>query len=332
VKQLVRSTRGKHRALILTHDNPDPDAMASAIGLAAILEEVAGVPARVAFGGIVGRAENRALVRVLKLPMVPVSRIVFDEFDYIVLVDTQPEFGNHSLLPRVQPDAVVDHHPARASTYDVPFADVGGDYGATASIVTGYVRAAGIVPTRELATALFYGIKSDTRDLGRELGPADVANYQWLFPYVDHGALSEIEHPTVSANYFSALHRALEKARRHRDSLVADLGHVHTPDMVAEVADRFLSLEGIRWSLAQGEYDGNLYISIRTSDRRMNAGRLVRDILVPLGGSAGGHGSMAGGRLALPEDRPRRVSVLRRRIIRDFLAECGAPAAGEPLV
>jgi nanoRNase/pAp phosphatase (c-di-AMP/oligoRNAs hydrolase) len=332
VKQLVRAARGRERALVLTHDNPDPDSMASAVGVATILETLAGVNTRVAYGGIVGRAENRALVRVLKLPLVPVSRIVFDEYDFVALVDTQPEFGNHSLLSRVPADAVIDHHPARPSSYDVPFADVGGDFGATASIVTGYVRAAGIYPTPTLATALFYGIKSDTRDLGRELGPTDISNYQWLFPHVDHYALSQIEHPSVSAAYFAAFHRALEKARRHGDSIVSDLGPIYAPDMVAEIADRFLSLEGMRWSLAMGEYERQLYVSVRTSDRRMNAGRLIRDLLGPLGGSAGGHGSMAGGRIPLPDDRPRRAAALRKRLLRAFLSEFGAPASGEPLV
>ncbi len=332
MKQLVRAARGRRRALVLTHDNPDPDSLASALGVSAILENLAGVPTRIAYGGIVGRAENRALVRVLKLSLIPVSKIVFDDYDFIVLVDTQPEFGNHSLLPRITPDAVIDHHPARPSSYDVAFADVGGDYGATSSIVTGYVRASGIVPTPALATALFYGIKSDTRDLGREFEPIDVLNYQWLFPFVDHFSLSQIEHPRISANYFAALHRAIEKAQRHGDAITADLGQVYAPDIVAEIADRFLALEDMRWSLALGVYEGNLYLSVRTSDRRMNAGRLVREVVMKEGGSAGGHGSMAGGRVPVPDRTVKEIANLKRRLLRVFLKEFGAPSRGEHLI
>jgi nanoRNase/pAp phosphatase (c-di-AMP/oligoRNAs hydrolase) len=332
VRKLVQAARGKKRALVMTHDNPDPDSMASAVGVAHILDSLAGVPTKVAFGGIVGRAENRALVRVLKLPIIPVSRIVFDEFDFIVLVDTQPECGNHSLLPRILPDAVIDHHPARPSSYEVTFADVGGDYGATASIITSYVRAAGIQPTPALATALFYGIKSDTRDLGREFEPIDVENYQWLFPFVDHVALSQIEHPSLPATYFAAMHHALEKARKHDEAVVADLDAVYAPDIVAEVADRLLTLEDTRWSLAIGEYEGQLYLSVRTSDRRMNAGRLVREVVGEEGGSAGGHGSMAGGRIPLPEGGVKEAAQLKAKLIKAFLREFGAPSKGESLV
>ena len=332
VRQLARLARGHRRALVLTHDNPDPDSIASALALSTIIESLAGVPTRVSYGGIVGRAENRALVRVLKLQLVPVSKIVFDDYDFVGLVDTQPEFGNHSLLPRIPADVVIDHHPARASSYDVPFADVGGEYGATSSILTGYVRAAGLVPSATLATALFYGIKSDTRDLGREFQPIDVANYQWLFPYVDHIALSQIEHPAVSASYFAALHRAIGKARRHGDAITADLGQVYAPDIVAEVADRLLTLEEMRWSLALGVYEGNLYLSVRTSDRRMNAGRLVREVVTREGGSAGGHGSMAGGRVPVHDRTVREVATLKRRLVGLFLREFGAPSHGERLL
>lgn len=331
VRRFLAVARGKRSALVVTHDNPDPDAIASALGLAFLLEQKASVPAKVAYGGIVGRAENRALLRVLKLPVVPVSRIAFDDYDFVCLVDTQPECGNHSLLPRIGADAVVDHHPARAIPETTVFADVGGDYGATASIVTSYVRAAGLEPPAPLATALFYGIKSDTRDLGREIAPVDVHNYHWLFPFVDHVALSQIEHPRLPASWFAALHKALGNARRHDEAVVADLETVYAPDMVAETADYLLSLEGTRWALAMGTYEGYVYVSIRTGDRRMNAGRLVREILDPYRGSAGGHGSMAGGRVKLPEGETKQVEF-RRKLVRQFLKAFGAPSNGERLV
>ncbi len=333
-KRLVALARGKKHALVLTHDNPDPDSIASAVGLGFLLEELARVPARVAYGGIVGRAENRALVRVLRLPLTPVSRIEFRDYDFVALVDTQPDCGNHSLLARAPLDVVIDHHPARAGSDAVAFAQVGGGYGATASVVTGYLRAAGVELPRSVATALFYGIKSDTRDLGREFGPIDVDNYRWLFPRVDHLALSQIEHPSLPTSYFAAFHRALGKAMRYGEAVVADLGDVYAPDIVAEVAERLVSLVDMRWSLALGAYEGHLYFSVRTNDRRMNAGRLVQQIVDEdgEGGSAGGHGSMAGGWVPLPEGDAHAVGRFRRKLVQEFLREFGAPVQGEKLV
>ena len=166
--RLVEFARGHHRALILTHDNPDPTRIAAGVALAWLLEQMAGVEAVVAYGGIVGRAENRALVKVLRLPVVPLSRVVFDDYDLIAMVDTQPEQGNHSLPAAHFPDVVIDHHPERPETRLAVVADVGRDTGATSTVVTDYLRASGLEMPPAIATALFYGIKSDTRDLERE--------------------------------------------------------------------------------------------------------------------------------------------------------------------
>ena len=318
--QYARSHGSHGKALILTHDNPDPDSIAAGVALAHLLEKLAGVEAIVAYGGIVGRAENRALIKVLKLPVVPVSRVVFDDYDLICMVDTQPEQGNHSLPARHFPDVVIDHHPERPGSHLAPIADVGGPIGATSTLLADYFRASGLKLPPAVATALFYGIKADTRDLGRQTTRQDVEAYLWLFPMTDKDALGAIEHPKLPAEYFRLYHTAIEKALAYEDAVVCDLGEIYAPDMVAEVAERFMSLAGMRWSLAFGEYEGALYYSIRTSDRRANAGRLIRDVIEAYpGGSAGGHGTMAGARLPLRDLSGAAARRIREEIVRAFL-------------
>ena len=322
--RLVAFARGHHRALILTHDNPDPDSIASGVALAWLLEQMAGVEAVVAYGGIVGRAENRAFVKVLRLPVVPLSRVVFADYDLIAMVDTQPEQGNHSLPAAHFPDVVIDHHPERPETRLAVVADVGRDTGATSTVVTDYLRASGLEVPSSIATALFYGIKSDTRDLERETTAPDVAAYLWLFPKADTQALSQIERPRLPEDHFRLFHTAVEKARIHGDAVVCDLGKVYYPDLVAEVADRFLSMGDVKWSLAVGEYRGSLYFSVRTRDRRMNAGKLMREVIEAEGGAAGGHGSMAGARLPVKGLAPTARRRMLRRVFRSFLREFDA--------
>ena len=320
--RLVQYARGHRKALILTHDNPDPDSIASAVALAHILEHMAGVEAVVAYGGIVGRAENRAMVRVLKLPVLPISRVVFEDHDLIAMVDTQPEQGNHSLPARHFPDVIIDHHPERPETRLAPIADVGSEIGATSTVVVEYFRASGLHMPAPIATALYYGIKADTRDLGRQTTPADIDAYLWLFPAVDKEALAEIEHPRLPIEYFRLYHTAIERAVVYDHAVICDLGEVYAPDMVAEVAERFLFLDEVKWSLGFGEYEGQLYFSLRTSDRRMNAGRLIREVIEEKGGSAGGHGSMAGARIPLrglgPAARARFKQDLVQRFLKGF--------------
>jgi nanoRNase/pAp phosphatase (c-di-AMP/oligoRNAs hydrolase) len=331
--RLVQYARDHKRALILTHDNPDPDSIAAGVALAHLLEKLAGVDAIVAYGGIVGRAENRALVKVLKLPVVPISRIAFDEYDLICMVDTQPEQGNHSLPARHFPDVVIDHHPERPESHLAAISDVGGPIGATSTVLAEYFRASGLKIPPGLATALFYGIKADTRDLGRQTTRLDVDAYLWLFPMADKDALSAIEHPTLPAEYFQLYHLAIEKALVHEDAVVCDLAEIYTPDMVAEVAERFMALEDMRWSLAFGEYEDAIYYSIRTSDRRMNAGRLIREVIEEKGGSAGGHGTMAGARLSVKGLSAAAKKRLREEVVRSFLDAFGIKARrGKKLV
>ena len=321
--KLVAYARGHRRALILTHDNPDPDSLASGVALAWLLEALAGVEAQVAFGGIIGRAENRALIRVLRLPVVPIGRVDFDDYDLICMVDTQPEQGNHSLPRQRFPDVVIDHHPMRPESHLAPIADVGGPIGATSTVVVEYVRASRLEIPASIATALLYGIKADTRDLGRQTTPQDVDAYLWLFERSDKEALGAIEHPPLSREYFALSHTAVARAQVYQGAVVLPLGALYAPDMVAEVAERFLHLEGMRWSLAWGEYQGDLYYSLRTSDRRANAGRLIREVIERRGGSAGGHGSMAGARLPLPGRGKARRAAFAAEVVEDVLTAFG---------
>ncbi len=317
VERLIKMVRGRKRALILTHDNPDPDSLASALALAWILERRARLQCHIAYGGIIGRAENLAFVRVLKLPVFPVADVQFDDYDVFALVDTQETVGNHALPEYLKADIVIDHHPPREGSPPVAFLDVGGHYGATSTLLTEYLRAARVEPSPELATALYYGIKADTRDLERETREPDVRCYMWLFPRIDRAQLAQIEHPELPVRYFQLYHAAIERAKVYSTAVMTDLGQVYTPDMVAEVAERMSFIDVVKWSLAFGGYKNQLYLSLRVSDRRMNAGRLVRDACDGLGGSAGGHGSMAGARLPYPGAGPARAA-LKREVVKRF--------------
>ncbi|XXF75571.1 DHHA1 domain-containing protein [Myxococcaceae bacterium GXIMD 01537] len=322
LERLLRVAKGRKKALILTHDNPDPDSLAAAVALAHLLERKAGVEARVGYGGIIGRAENIAFVRVLRLPVAHVQALDLDEYDLFGLVDTQPTVGNHSLPPKYKADIVVDHHPLRDESLLSPFADVGGDFGATSTMVVEYLRAARMEPSVEVATALFYGIKADTRDLGRETTQTDIDSYLWLFPRCDKGLLGQIEHPELPVRYFQLYHTAFERAKVYGTAVITDLEEVYTPDMVAEVAERMMSLEGMKWSLAYASYRNQLFISLRVKDRRMNAGRLIREICTDYGGSSGGHGSMAGARLPL-SGRAAQRKALKRELVGRFIHAFG---------
>jgi nanoRNase/pAp phosphatase (c-di-AMP/oligoRNAs hydrolase) len=282
------------RWLIMTHDNPDPDALAAAALLERLLKHVYHLPATVAYGGIVGRAENRAMVETLRLGLTHVRQVDFGRFQRFALVDTQPRTGNNQLPEAVVPDLVFDHHPLRKASQSARFHDVRTEYGATATILTEHLLAAGGRPTRALATALVYAIRAETQDFSREFAPPDKAVYDAFFPGINQRALGRIQSAPLPLAYLRNLHDALENLETVSSLVVSHMGRVDQPDIVPEVADLLLRLEGKTWSLATGLFGDRIYLSIRTTNPRADAGRVMR-ALVGRRGKGGGHGMMAGG-------------------------------------
>lgn len=282
------------RWLVLTHDNPDPDALASAHILAYILRRRFGQKVTAAYGGIIGRAENREMVRSLKLPFSHVRNLNLKKYGRFALVDTQPRTGNNQLPPKTVPDVVVDHHPVRPRTLTGPFHDVRPAYGATATIVAEYLLASELPPTHAAATALIYAIRSETQDFAREYTGPDKAIYDRFFPLANHRLLARIQSPRLPLAYFSNLHEALESLEEFDSLIVSHLGRVDQPDIVPEIADLLLRLQGKTWSLVTGVYGERIYLSIRTTNPRADAGALMHRLLGRRG-KGGGHGRIAGG-------------------------------------
>lgn len=282
------------RWLVMTHDNPDPDSLAAAAILARILAHGFGRKTTCAYGGIIGRAENRAMVRTLGLKLSHIRYLAWKNYAHFALVDAQPGTGNNQLPRKIAPDVVVDHHPVHRLTGRARFVDVRTDYGATATIAAEYLEQSGAGMTRALATATVYAIRSETLDFRRESPGPDKQLYDELLPKVDKRALAKIQSAPLPVEYFRNLHAALESLETVETLIVSHLGTVEHPDIVPEIADLLLRMEGKTWSLCTGVYGDRVYLSIRTTNVRADAGRLMGR-LVGRKGKGGGHGMLAGG-------------------------------------
>lgn len=279
---------------------PDPDAIASAAGLRALARSLHGVQSTIVHGGTVGRAENRALIQYLQLNLRSVDAIQPDRYDAIAMVDAQPRTGNTNLPAHAFPDIVIDHHPIRNITRSCPFTDVRGKYGATSTIICEYLRQAGIDIKTDLATALLYGIRSDTQDLGRETSQADIDAYLHLYPSANKRMLSRILHAPIPASYFQLFARALISAEVCGQAVLATVGDTDNPDMIGEIADLLIRQEDTDRVICSGCHEGNALFSIRTATDRLNAGRVAHRVAGPTG-TAGGHNGFAGGQIPMPE-------------------------------
>lgn len=284
--------------LILTHDHPDPDAVASAQALAHLVKGICRASCRIAHGGIIGRVENQTMVRILKIPVRPLRRKSdLRRFRSVALVDTQPGFGNNPFPKDATAALVVDHHP-RLRANGAACAVVDTTAGATSVILAeALLRAGGTIPT-DLATALVYGIVSETQDLSRETRDRDIAAYRKLFPLTDIRSLALIQNPQRPEDFFRTLRSSLENAFTAGPLIGAHLGVVSTPDLVSQTADLLLTCEGMRWAFCTGRYLSRLHVSIRATRPGLHAGRLLQGVLGEKE-RAGGHWSMAGGSIAL---------------------------------
>lgn len=333
VHDLCEIAADARKVLILTHDNPDPDALASCAALKHVLKHAASRDALIAHGGSIGRPENRALAGSLRAGLRPWRDIDVRGFRVIALVDTQPRTGNNPLPPDLTPSIVIDHHQVRNASWDARFTDIRTDYGSTSTILTEYLQTLEAPLPRRLATALFYGIQSDTRNLSRSRHEADRRALTHLFPLIDPRQLTAIEHARVSRHHFEILRRAIDHAVVYGDLVLSEIGRVESPDDVAESSDELIRLENIRWAAALGQHNGDLYISLRSGGRSAEAARVLRRVVGRMG-SAGGHGEMAGARV--PLKRPATESTpeeTRERILERLLEVLGGKGReGKPLL
>ena len=279
--------------LILTHDFPDPDALASGFAFYHIARNILNINARLAYGGIIGRTENKEMVRILKIPVHQFHPQDFSRFPHVALVDTQPEFENNPFPAARRADIVIDQHPplnyssARLSIVD-------DTCGATSVILAQALLSLKEEIPKRVATALAYGIITDTLNLYRAKRSEIIGIYKAVLPFCDMRALARMQNPTRSRRFFVTLKRGIQNATIRQRLIVSHLGDVENPDLVSQIADFLLSFRGTRWALCTGRYRDRLYISLRAANPQALAANVLRDI-VNDPKEAGGHETIAGG-------------------------------------
>jgi len=320
--ELLDWVRGKGKIIIIVHDNPDPDCLASAMALRHLFVMKLNSDAVITFSGMIGRSENLAMAKELQIPLTPLGIIDLKEYQVVCMLDTQPGTGNNSLPPGANVDVIIDHHPLREMSKECRWCDVRDDYGATTTILYEYLLVQDVYIGTKLATALFYAIKSETQDLGREASRPDKEAYLRLFPLTNKKLLYEITHPKLPIEYFLTINSALENARIYDKVLVANLQKIVFPEVVAEMADFLLRLEGIEAVLCIGHYNIEMILSIRTIRHDLNAGEIIKRLVAGLG-TAGGHGMMAGGKIDNVPPSRKAIRNMETLLTGRLLAELG---------
>jgi len=287
VQQYLRYLDDADRVLILTHNDPDPDAMASGLALRTVLKRTRQT-AVIGCLEPVTRPENLRMVKLLDLKIETLKPEHLKEFDKIALVDVQPHYFP-GLLPHV--DLVIDHHPEQ-SGYNAIFKDIRSDYGSTSTILTEHLRAVDMDISERTATAMLYAIKSDTLFFNRHANRADLDAFSYLYPLADATMIRKMEGAEITAERLDYLIKAWQQGRMMEHVFCAFLGEPPRDDFIPYVADFYLQLENVQWTVISGVVNDTFVVSVRNLGYSRNAGDFVKRWFNDIG-SAGGHRTMA---------------------------------------
>jgi nanoRNase/pAp phosphatase (c-di-AMP/oligoRNAs hydrolase) len=229
------------------------------------------------------------MIRLMGVQLVPFARIDPAQYTRVVMVDSQPD--HHDSLLNMAPDVIIDHHHV-SSVSDAPFMDIRPKYGAAASILVEYLRAANIKPSAKLATALYYAIKTDTSNFERKTRLEDLTAFQYVFRFSNTALAYRIEQAEMRVDFLPYFKRAIEQRRFRKGRAFVHLDRVSHPDICVQIADFFLRVDSVNWSIVSGLHQAKLVVILRNDGIRKNAGTVAKESFGRLG-PAGGHKSAA---------------------------------------
>lgn len=308
--------------VVVMHDNPDPDAIASGWGLKVMVDETIGIPSRVIGGGAIVRAENRHMVELLDPPIELLDEFEFDERTAAILVDCGVEATNHILTRRrVSPFAIIDHHVVATPTADAPFVDIRDDVAASASIIASYLREQRINPGPKLATAMLYAISSETCAYESHYSDLDRSILPWLMEFGEPELLAEIQNAPLQLSYYGDLLLALQNTFLYDDVAVCFLPRADGAEIVGEVADLLVRCSTVHRVLCGAVIHGDLLISARSQFASDSAVRMIGETLNGIGGS-GGHAHRAGGKILRVGENATAIERVCNQVRDRWLAAC----------
>ncbi|MCP3922113.1 MAG: phosphoesterase [Desulfobacterales bacterium] len=285
LKQFYKQFAKDDKVLIAI--NADPDAIASAIAVKRLLwRKVKSVT--ICKTNVIKRPDNVVMVRLLGVKIKHYDKVSTSNFTRFVLIDSQP--SHSELFNKFKFDIIIDHHPD--TDPDAAFKDIRPKYGATATIMTEYLIAAKIKPSEKLATGLFHAIKTDTSNFERHSVKEDMDAFQYLYQHSNIHLARKIEFSELQPNFLQYFSKALNERVLRKGAFFVHLGNVPNPDICVLIADFFMKVHTVKWSIVSGIYKKKLIVIFRNDGLRKSAGTVAEKAFAKYG-SAGGHTSIA---------------------------------------
>ncbi len=333
----IKESNGKEMAIFL-QDNPDPDAIASGLTLKYICRHC-DIDSKIYYGGNISHQKNKALINLLNIDLICLKTKeavmeVVRSAGKIALIEASIPARNNVLPEEVTLNLIFDHHQVDRNSVRGDFVDIQTDIGATATIMTKYIRQLNLKPDMSLATALLYGIRTDTKEFTRNTYPDDMNAASYLSPLVDKNIMSQLEHPPMSLETLDIIGRAIRNKEIRGSYLASFVEFIGDRDALPQAAEMLLHLEGVYTVLVFGINDDKVQLSARSRDTRVNLGLILQSAFGEL--NSGGHATMAAGAINLgilgdANDRTSLLKVTADAVKKKFFSSVGAEFEGDTL-
>ncbi|SNR63466.1 DHH family phosphoesterase [Halorubrum vacuolatum] len=330
--EIIEETDG--RMAILTHDNPEPDSIASATALQAIAN-VLDVDADIIYSGDVGHQENRAFVNLLGIDLIArADTSDLEAYDTIAAVDLAKAGEAVDLTHDL--DVYIDHAAAETEI-DARFVDVRTNVSSTSTILTKYLQEFDLSPSEAVATALLYGIRAETLDFKRDTTPADLTAAAYLHPFANHDTLEQVESPSMSPETLDVLAEAIQNRQVQGSHLFSTAGFIRDREALTQAAQHLLNLEGITTTAVFGIADDRIFLAARSKDIRLDIGNVLQEAFSEMGETAG-HSTQGSVEIPLgiftgietsEENRGTLLSLTEEAVRRKLFAAMGVESGGD---
>ncbi|BCN28933.1 DHH family phosphoesterase [Anaeromicropila herbilytica] len=314
IDKLLQVITNKH-VFIQTHNYPDQDALASAYGLKAILAHY-NIDSTICYEGLIDKYNTQKMVELLKIDICPLNEIGVTSEDEIIIVDGQK--GNTNML-EVQAMRVscIDHHSLQ-DTSCYSYYDIRSEVGACSSIIASYIVENNIEISKEVATALLYGIKIDTMELTRKVSDLDLDMFYYLFKKADRKVLKKIESNNIKRSDLESYKKAIQNLEVYDGIGIANIGNNCSEAMMGTVSDLLITLSEVNFTLVYSYRAGGIKLSVRSILDSVDASEVIKVALLRIG-DGGGHPSMAAGfipNIAKEETAMKVIELVEQRVIK----------------
>jgi nanoRNase/pAp phosphatase (c-di-AMP/oligoRNAs hydrolase) len=309
---------------VLVVINADPDAIAAGMAVKRLLWRKASEVCIAHFNKIT-RPDNLAMIEYTESGLIALDEIKKENFDTFVVVDSQP--NHNERFSEFTFDAIIDHHPLTGDT--AKYVDIRPDYGACSTIMTEYLKLKKIKPSSKLAAALMLGIKTDTSDFTRQASLRDIRAFQYLYQFADNNIVTKVERAALTQEDLDFLGAAIRQRKIINNRFFFHAGHISKPDELVILADFFLTLSRVNWSIISGVYEKKLIIIIRNDGLRKGAGNTAKEAFSSFG-SAGGHKTMARAELDLKLVR-KQTGTVNKKGLGDWIISVIEKTAGKKI-